>query len=329
MVDLHVFGDASVLGCCASAYVVVHQPSNVNQGLITSKSRLSKRDMTIPRLELIAAHMATNLAANIKEALPRQNLGSVTCWTDNTVVLQWLKDKGLYKVFVANRVTKILEREFIVWKYVPTKQNLADIGSRGSPVRKLPELWWKGPTWLKEFTKWPVQPYIGPTAESQQECKTIPEVMAATVETLDMFDELLPKYEFWKFLRITSWIFRLLNNCRMTKQSGPLTTSKIEQRKKFWIKREQQRVQHSEKFKINEKQLDLKQNSEGIYVCKGRIQGAYPISLPDESLLSEKIIFVAHNNTLHGGVLMAMTNICSTFWIPSSRQLTKSIIRNC
>ena len=96
MVDSHVFGDASVLGCCAAAYVVVHQPSDVNQGLIASKSRLSKRDMTIPRLELIAAHIATNLAANIKEASPSQNIRSVTCWTDSTVVLQWLKDKGRY-----------------------------------------------------------------------------------------------------------------------------------------------------------------------------------------------------------------------------------------
>ena len=121
MVDLHVFGDASVLGCCAAAYVVVYQPSSVNQGLISSKSRLSKRDMTIPRLELIAPHMATNLAVNIKEALPSQNIRSATYWTDNIVILQWLKDKGCYKVFVANRISKILEREFIAWKYVPTK----------------------------------------------------------------------------------------------------------------------------------------------------------------------------------------------------------------
>ena len=227
MVDLHVFGDASVLGCCAAAYVVVYQPSSVNQGLIASKSRLSKRDMTIPRLELIAAYMATNLAANIKEALPSQNISSVTCWTDSTVVLQWLKDKGRYKVFVANRVSKILERDFIAWKYFPSKQKPADIGSQGSPIRKLPELWWTGPTWLKEFAKWPVQPYIGPIAELQQECKTIPEVMTLTVEAVDMFDKLLAKYEFCKFLRITSWIFRFLNNCRRTKQSGPLTTSEI------------------------------------------------------------------------------------------------------
>ena len=234
--------------------------------------------MTIPRLELIAAQMATNLAANIKETLPSQNLRSITCWTDSTVVLQWLKNKGHYKVFVANRVSKILEREFIAWKYVRTKQNPADIGSRGSPVRKLPELWWTGPTWLKQFLKLPVQPYIGPTAESPQECKTIPEVIAATVEALDMFDKLLVKYKFWKILRITSWIFRFLSNYRRTKQSRPLTTSEIEQRMKFWIKREQQRVQHSEKFKIN-----VKVNSEGIYVCKSRIEGAYSIYLRNES----------------------------------------------
>ena len=88
-------------------------------------------------------------------------------------------------------------------------------------------------------------------------------------------------------------------------------------------------MQHSEKFKINEKRLDIQQNSEGIYVCKGRIESAYPIYLPNESLLSEKIIFAAHKNTLHGGVLMTMTNVRSTFWISSLRQLTKSIIRNC
>ena len=42
-VDLHTFGDASILGYCAVAYPVVSQPSKVNQGLVTSKSRLSKK----------------------------------------------------------------------------------------------------------------------------------------------------------------------------------------------------------------------------------------------------------------------------------------------
>ena len=61
--------------------------------------------MTISRLELIAAHMATNLAANIREALPSQNIRSVTCWTDSTVVLQWLNDRRRlnYKVLGKKR----------------------------------------------------------------------------------------------------------------------------------------------------------------------------------------------------------------------------------
>ena len=60
-VDLHVFGDASILANCAAVYAVVNQPSEISQGLVASKSRISKRDLTIPRLELVSTHMACNL----------------------------------------------------------------------------------------------------------------------------------------------------------------------------------------------------------------------------------------------------------------------------
>ena len=74
--------------------------------------------------------------------------------TDTTVVIHWLRDQGSYKVFVENRIKKILSHEFIEWKYVPTKQNLADIGSQGSPISKLGDLWWKDPTWLSNISLW-------------------------------------------------------------------------------------------------------------------------------------------------------------------------------
>lgn len=63
--DLHAFGDASKQGVCAAVYAVVAQESGSTQGLVTAKSRLSKRNLTIPRLELIMGHMAANLAANV------------------------------------------------------------------------------------------------------------------------------------------------------------------------------------------------------------------------------------------------------------------------
>ncbi len=57
-VTLHAFGDASNKGVSAAVYSVVDQPSGTTQTLVAAKSRLAKRNLTIPRLELISAHMA-------------------------------------------------------------------------------------------------------------------------------------------------------------------------------------------------------------------------------------------------------------------------------
>lgn len=58
-VELHSFGDASEWGVGASVYAVVRQPSGNTQRLVVAKSQLAKQGLTIPRLELIPAHMAT------------------------------------------------------------------------------------------------------------------------------------------------------------------------------------------------------------------------------------------------------------------------------
>ena len=97
--------------------------------------------------------MASNLMENVKVALKRCNIRSVTGWTDNTVVLHWSNRQGLYKQFVANRVTKTLEKEYIKWNYVPPKQSPADTGSRGSMLSKIPDIWWKGPSIIAENNK--------------------------------------------------------------------------------------------------------------------------------------------------------------------------------
>ena len=68
-IDLYVFGDTSGARTSAAMYAVVHQASSVNQGLLATKSRLAKEGLTIPRLELVSAHMAANLAENVKNAL--------------------------------------------------------------------------------------------------------------------------------------------------------------------------------------------------------------------------------------------------------------------
>ena len=68
-IDLHAFADASQNGTAASVYAVIHQEFDISQGILCSKARLAKKSLSIPRLELVAAHMASNLLENVHQAL--------------------------------------------------------------------------------------------------------------------------------------------------------------------------------------------------------------------------------------------------------------------
>lgn len=68
-VVLHAFGETSGCGISSAVYAMITQASEVSNGLIAAKSRLAKENLTIPRLELVAAHMAANLVDNVRTAL--------------------------------------------------------------------------------------------------------------------------------------------------------------------------------------------------------------------------------------------------------------------
>ena len=82
------------------------------QGLVVAKSRLAKTNLTIPRLELVAGHMAVNLAVNVRRAWEGFRVMEKTqCWLNSTVALHWLNNAGPYCQFVANRVGKMSAHE--------------------------------------------------------------------------------------------------------------------------------------------------------------------------------------------------------------------------
>ncbi|GFR16901.1 hypothetical protein TNCT_169711 [Trichonephila clavata] len=60
----------------------------------------------------------------------------------------------LLKVFVANRVSLIQElTQIFCWHHVKTKENLADLISRGATKLQLQAAtWWTGPSFLKDKT---------------------------------------------------------------------------------------------------------------------------------------------------------------------------------
>ena len=74
-------------------------------------------------------------------------------WTEGTTVLQWLHSLEKQPVFVANRVTEILEpKTDDVWNHVLTGDHPADAGSRVSSAAALFESsWLKGPDFLRSL----------------------------------------------------------------------------------------------------------------------------------------------------------------------------------
>ena len=235
-IELHSFGDACANGVAACVYGVVRQASGTNQGLIAARSRLAKQGLTIPRLELVAGHMAVNLVANVRNALDGLPISSTHCWLDSSVALYWIRGQGEYKQFVANRVEKINSHGGVTWRYVPTEDNPADLGSRGGHVNRS-HLWWDGPEWLATPEHWPADVLNQPTKESQVEAKLVQRVLAVAVDDNDEIKRVLHKFQLQKAIRVCAWMRRFAHNCLRSRRAsrivGPLTTEETDRQNCF------------------------------------------------------------------------------------------------
>lgn len=81
-IELHLFSDASNDAFASIAYLVCrYQDSRPSSSLIASKCRVSLvKVMTIPRLELMGAVLASRLAQNILKVI---TVDRTTFWTDS------------------------------------------------------------------------------------------------------------------------------------------------------------------------------------------------------------------------------------------------------
>ena len=199
-IALHAFGDASGHRVGAAVYAVVTQETQVNQGLVCAKARLAKQGLRIPRKELVSAYMAVNLLDNVCDALDGFPVSSLVGWLDSSVALHWIRERGEYKLFVANSVNKIFEHEAVTWRHVPSKENPAYIASRGGLIDEGNQLWWNGPNWLSSPEEWPPDLKTTASAESNEELKLKKQVFALATEEDNDFVKLLSKFAYRKTL---------------------------------------------------------------------------------------------------------------------------------
>ncbi|GFQ93731.1 integrase catalytic domain-containing protein [Trichonephila clavata] len=161
-----MFSDASGKAFAACVFLRIECDNKVQIKLVQAKSRVAplkkdpitktKTEMSIPKLELLAAVIGTRLVQSVKTSLNIHGIQTFY-WTDSKVVLCWIKNSGTWKTFVHNRIKDIHSSSSKDdWYYVPSPMSAADIVSRGCNAQTLFSLcWWEGPIWLKNRASWP------------------------------------------------------------------------------------------------------------------------------------------------------------------------------
>ncbi|GFX04812.1 integrase catalytic domain-containing protein [Trichonephila clavipes] len=139
-IEIHGFSDASERAYAAVVYIKCFNESGQSQTrLLCSKFRVAPlKTLTIPSLELSAALLLSRL---VKKVVPILQLPihKIWMWTDSTIALAWIKtEPHKLKTFVSNRVAEIqaLSKDYH-WKHVSSKNNPADLISRGCNVDEL------------------------------------------------------------------------------------------------------------------------------------------------------------------------------------------------
>ncbi|XP_056643939.1 uncharacterized protein LOC130449895 [Diorhabda sublineata] len=227
-IELHAFSDASAVAYGAAVYFRSKNCyGETFCHLLISKAKVAPiKSLTIPRLELCAAHLLAKLVNKVTTSL-RLDFNSVTLWSDSTIVLGWIKTPvHLLKPFVRNRIAEIQElTDISSWRYVPSLENPADILSRGSYPSSLnnSNIWWQGPYWLQESPDlWPKD---NKTSIPLPEIKT---TLVAVSEFKFPFERIS---NLNRLRRCMAFILRFIKNCSSNKENrsfGVFTTTELD-----------------------------------------------------------------------------------------------------
>lgn len=137
--ELYAFCDASEKAYAAVAYLKTTDQDTVVTNFVAATTRVAPvKSVTILRLELEAAMLLVDLISRIHKIL-KLELNQIQAFSDSQVVLAWLaKPAETWKTYVANRVKKITHViPFNCWSFVGTKDNPADLATRGISVTSL------------------------------------------------------------------------------------------------------------------------------------------------------------------------------------------------
>ncbi|XP_072763744.1 uncharacterized protein [Anoplolepis gracilipes] len=187
--------------------------------------------VSLPRLELCGAVLLVNLMDRVITSL-KLEVQKKFYWTDSTIVLAWISSLSRkWQVFVANRVSDIHDKSSpSEWKHVKSKDNPADVISRGTSPEQLLQanIWWEGPQWLKE------DKILWPKEGEDLSLDDVPEkrkqAAIATAVKHKAFINCKRFLALNKLLRVVAYVLRFIHNVNCGKEKrkiGYITVKEI------------------------------------------------------------------------------------------------------
>lgn len=360
-IQLLGFSDASQRAYAATSFLrVIYDSGKIAVFFIMCKTKVaplksSKRDvsLTIPRLELCAALLLSQLLAKIHSVLlPVVVISQIRAWTDSSIVLSWITtDQKYFKNFVTNRVAKIHQLLPVCnWSHVNTADNAADPSSRGLLPAAMTQcsIHWNGPAFLKlPESQWPQSTWQVIPSQELPEATTSSKSSLVISKSADNDQLLLRFSSLTKMQRTIALImrFRNLASGRHT-SSASLTRSELDesllaavritQRTYFSALLRQLRSPLAAITPPTLAQLAPFLDDQGVIRVGGRLRYAsvsydmkHPILLPKSSHLSTLLIRHYHLSFLHGGPKLILAMLSRKFWILSGRDAVRRFIYTC
>ena len=231
-IQLNVFADASTKACGAVAFLT----SSDDATIVMAKNRVAILDsLTLPKLELMAAAVASRVAGFIIDALQQQD-NPIYCLGNSQIVLYWLKSTIDLPLFVRCNILEITEAiPGATWNYCPTVENPTDLLKRGINFQLLSSpnnLWWKGPPRLITPSVWPQwqpEPTIELRAAAVIAEKFIPQPTIHTTSSLHALINISDCSTLNRLLTVTAYTYRYINKLHKSrpKLDGPLTATEL------------------------------------------------------------------------------------------------------
>ncbi|XP_075162870.1 uncharacterized protein LOC142235503 [Haematobia irritans] len=244
-------------------------------------------------------------------------------WTNSTIVLNWINSRSSsFHTFVANRIVSIQDNTTPEqWRHVSSKDNPADIISRGLDPHQLPQTTQRmhGPFFLHGDEKhWPPAFLPSPDSIITKRKQNLDNLMLA-VDAENFLYRINHRNSFKTLQRIVVYVLRFIKNSK---------TLRI--------------AQHSN-FKEDILQLDKNRELKGSSQIKAKVlrvggrleestlsfNAKHPMLLPFNDPISRLIFESLHKENKHCGPTALLSTVRQRFWPIKGKHLARETVHKC